>query len=58
MNSREIQEMRNEDRRYGEVAKSKKSPKQKQKNPVNFKRFDPRQLREMEDMDEVEANYR
>lgn len=58
MNSRDIQEMRNEDRRYGEMGKVKKAPKQKEKNPVNFKRFDPRQLREMEDLDEMETNYR
>lgn len=49
MQDREIQQMRAEDKQYGEKLKGKKTPHAKPKNEKNFARYSMKQIREMED---------
>lgn len=57
MNAKELEQMRAEDRRYGEQQKGKPKQKERRKsNQVNFNRFSAKELAQMEDTDDF-LNY-
>ena len=57
MQTRDIQEMRHEDKQYGEKVKGKKTPYAKPKNQPNLARFNARDLLAMEDDNELDTYH-